>query len=177
MTENILVLGVGNILFKDEGVGIRVAHHLLAHYDFAPNVTVMDGGTLGMNLLGIMDGRDRIIVVDAVRNRGNPGDLYRIEGEDLPERIRAKNSLHQVDLLEALTLCQALGKVPETVIFGVEPADIETLTLDLSPEIEARIPDLAGLVIDELSRLGVPAVERVLEAAPDPMEFMKAQEP
>ncbi|MCK7504709.1 MAG: hydrogenase maturation protease [Desulfobacterales bacterium] len=64
-----------------------------------------------------------LVVVDAIRNRGKPGDLYRLEGDAIPERIRAKNSLHQVDFLEALTLCQAFDNVPQTVIIGVEPED------------------------------------------------------
>ena len=66
-----------------------------------------------------------------VLGKGNPGDLYRLEGDGIPERIRAKNSLHQVDFLEALTLCQALDRVPHTVIIGVEPMDIETQSLQL----------------------------------------------
>jgi hydrogenase maturation protease len=93
-------------------------------------------------------------VVDAIRNKGNPGDLYRLQGDAIPERIRAKNSLHQVDFLEALTLCQALDKVPETVILGVEPADIETQSLELTPAIQSRVDPMIDMVLDEIKRLG-----------------------
>jgi len=92
--------------------------------------------------------------VDAIRNRGNPGDLYRLERDAIPERIRAKNSLHQVDFLEALTLCQALDKVPETVIVGVEPEDIETLSLELTPTIQSRVDPVIDMILEELRRLG-----------------------
>lgn len=153
-TKNITILGVGNILFADEGVGIRVAEKLRDCYRFDEGATVVDGGTLGVQLLGIISEADHLIVVDAVRNGGTPGDLYRLEGEQIPRRILAKNSLHQVDLLEALTLCQALGKVPETVILGVEPLDIETLSIELSPVIAERVDDLIGMVLAELERLG-----------------------
>jgi hydrogenase maturation protease len=95
-----------------------------------------------------------LIVVDAIRNKGNPGDLYRLEGDAIPERIRAKNSLHQVDFLEALTLCQAIGKVPHTVILGVEPEDIETLTIELTPTIQAKVDPVIDMVLDELDQLG-----------------------
>jgi hydrogenase maturation protease len=69
--------------------------------------------------------------------------------------VLAKNSLHQVDLLEALTLCQALDKVPETVILGVEPEDIETLSLEMSPAVRRQVAPMAARVLQELDRLGV----------------------
>ncbi len=94
-------------------------------------------------------------MVDAVRNRGRPGDLHRIDHEEIPSRIRAKNSLHQVDFLEALTLCQALDSVPRTVILGVEPLDVETLGLELSPPVAAQVEPVIRLVLTELERLGV----------------------
>lgn len=153
-SKQIMILGVGNLLFTDEGVGIRVAEALQDRYDFPENVKVVDGGTLGMNLLGIISEADHLIVVDAVRNGGEPGTLYRLAGEEVPKRIRAKNSLHQVDLLEALTLCEALDKVPETVIIGVEPEDITTLGIELTPAISSRIEDLINMVLKELTSLG-----------------------
>jgi len=149
-----MVLGVGNLLFTDEGVGIHAVETLLEQYEFSQNVSIEDGGVLGINLLGIISEADDLIVVDAIRNGGAPGTLYRLEGDDIPKRILAKNSLHQVDLLEALTLCQALDKVPETVIVGVEPKDIETLGLELTPPVQKKMGDLIDMVLRELDRLG-----------------------
>lgn len=155
-----MVMGVGNILLSDEGFGIRVVEALEKRFDFPDNVSVIDGGVLGINLMGIIAEADRLIVVDAIRNKGNPGDLYRIDSDAIPERIRAKNSLHQIDFLECLTLCQALDKVPETVILGIEPRDIETLCLDLTPTTANRIDDMIGMVLAELDRLGVAYTEK-----------------
>jgi len=152
--KHIMVLGVGNLLFTDEGVGIHTVQTLLEQYEFSENVSIEDGGVLGINLLGIISEADDLIVVDAIRNGGAPGTLYRLEGDDIPKRILAKNSLHQVDLLEALTLCQALDKVPETVIVGVEPEDIETLSLELTPPVQEKMDDLIAMVLRELDRLG-----------------------
>ena len=152
--KHIMVLGVGNLLFTDEGVGIHAVKTLLERYEFSQNVSIEDGGVLGINLLGIISEADDLIVVDAIRNGGAPGTLYRLEGDDIPKRILAKNSLHQVDLLEALTLCQALDKVPETVIVGVEPEDIETLSLELTPPVQEKMDDLIAMVLKELDRLG-----------------------
>lgn len=153
--ERITILGVGNILFSDEGFGVRVVEKLDELYQFPENVSLIDGGVLGLNLLGIISEADRLIVIDAVRNQGEAGSMYRIEKEAIPERIRAKNSLHQVDLLEALTLCQALDKVPETVIFGIEPKDIETLSDILTPVTSEKIVPMMEMVLAELDKLNV----------------------
>jgi hydrogenase maturation protease len=159
-TEHVMILGVGNILLSDEGFGVRVAEALEERYAFPDNVSVIDGGVLGINLMGVMSEADRLIVVDVIRNGGQPGDLYRIDGEAIPERIRAKNSLHQIDFLESLTLCQALDKVPETVIVGVEPKDIETLSVDLTSATADRIDDVIRMVLTELDRLKVVYTEK-----------------
>jgi hydrogenase maturation protease len=152
--KQIMILGVGNLLFTDEGVGVRVAEALQDRYEFPQNVRVVDGGTLGLNLLGVISEADHLIVVDAVRQGGEPGSLYRLAGEQIPQRIRAKNSLHQVEFLEALTCCQALDKVPETVIVGVEPEDITTMSIELTSTVGARVDDLVEAVLKELTSLG-----------------------
>jgi hydrogenase maturation protease len=152
--KQIIILGVGNLLFTDEGVGIRVAEALQDRYEFPQNVRVVDGGTLGLNLLGVISEADHLIVVDAVRQGGEPGSLYRLSEEEIPKRIRAKNSLHQVEFLEALTCCQALDKVPETVIVGVEPEDITTMSLVLTPTVGSRVDKLVEAVLKELTNLG-----------------------
>ena len=151
----IMVLGIGCILYSDEGFGVRVVEKMEKLYDFPENVLLVDGGVLGINLLGVISKPDHLIVVDAIRNKGNPGDLYRLEGDAIPERIRAKNSLHQVDFLEALTLCQALDKVPQTVIIGVEPQDIETQSLELTPAVQAQVDPVIEMVLTELDCLGM----------------------
>lgn len=149
-----MVLGVGCTLLRDEGIGVKVVHALFQRYDFTDNVELLDGATLGVNLLGYMSQADHLIVVDAIRNDGQPGDLYRLSGQQIPDRIRAKNSLHQVDFLEALTLCQALDKVPQTVILGVEPEDIDTCSIELTPAVQAKFDQLQAMVLAELDRLG-----------------------
>jgi hydrogenase maturation protease len=151
----VMVLGIGCILYSDEGFGVRVVEKMEARYEFSDNVLLVDGGVLGINLLGVISKPDHLIVVDAIRNKGEPGDLYRLAGDQIPQRIRAKNSLHQVDFLEALTLCQALDKVPETVIIGVEPEDIDSQSLELTPIIRTKIDPVIEMVLAELDRLGV----------------------
>lgn len=151
----ITVLGIGNILLTDEGFGVRVIEKLFAGYTFPDHVSIVDGGVLGINLLGYMAAADHLIVVDAVKNRQPPGTFYRLESHELPRRILMKNSLHQTDFLETLTLCQALEKVPETVVLGVEPEDIQTYGVDLTATIQACVDEMVTRVLNELARLGV----------------------
>lgn len=154
MNDNITILGVGNILYRDDGVGIRVVEKLEKEYEFPDDVLIVDGGVLGINLMGIISSAGRLIVVDTVLNHGKPGDLHRLEHDEIPNRILAKNSLHQVDLIEALTLCSALDHVPQTTIIGIEPKDLNTLSEVMTEVISGRLDDLTQAVLDELVRLG-----------------------
>jgi hydrogenase maturation protease len=150
----IMILGIGCILYSDEGFGVRVVEKMEQRYNFSDNVMLVDGGVLGVNLLGVISRPEHLIVVDAIRNHGQPGDIYRLAGDAIPNRIRAKNSLHQVDFLEALTLCQALDKIPQTVIIGVEPQDIDTQSLELTAAVQAQVDPVIDMILAELDRLG-----------------------
>ena len=154
MKDNITVLGVGNILYTDDGAGIRVVEKLEAEYEFSDNVIIVDGGVLGINLLGVISNAGKLIVVDTVLNNGAPGDLHRLNHEQIPNRILAKNSLHQVDLIEALPLCSTLDHVPRTTIIGIEPGDLNTLGEVLTPEVDAGLENLAAEVLEEISAQG-----------------------
>lgn len=153
-SPHIMILGIGNILFSDEGFGIRVVERLADLYEFSENISVVDGGVLGINLLGIISEADHLIVVDAVRKGEKPGTMIRLEGDELQARIRAKNSLHQVDFLEALTMCQVFDKVPQTVVLGVEPQDIETMSDKLTPIVQANVEPMVETVLAEIDGLG-----------------------
>jgi len=151
-----VVLGVGNILLKDEGVGVRVVEQLGKRYLFPPEVELVDGGTLGLGLLSVIEGAGHLIIIDAVKNNQEPGTLYRFADDEIPEGVYQKISIHQVDLIETLTVAQAVGeKIPVKVVVGVEPLDISPWGMELTPVIEARVDDMVKLVLEELKRLGV----------------------
>jgi hydrogenase maturation protease len=156
-TQEILVLGVGNVLLTDEGVGVRVVHELMARYDFPPNVKVVDGGVLGLALAGTMMDAQRVIVVDAVRGGEEPGSVYRFPWEARPEHIHYKDSLHQIDLMETMALLPLMGTPPEVVVIGVEFDDIDHYGLELTPQVEKAVEPLIEQVLLELERLGSPA--------------------
>jgi hydrogenase maturation protease len=151
----ITVLGVGNILLSDEGIGVRVVERLSRQYAFPDNVQILDGGVLGVRLMGIIGGTDILIVVDAVKNQQAPGTLYRLADEEVPRRVLAKQSMHQMDLPEVLALCSAIDKDPRTIVVGVEPQDITTMAVELTPLIAAKLDDLVTMVLKELDQLGI----------------------
>lgn len=163
--QEILILGVGNVLLTDEGVGVRVAHELMARYDFPPNVKVVDGGVLGLSLAGIMMEAQKVIVVDAVRGGETPGTIYRFPWDARPEHIQYKDSLHQIDLMETMALLPLLGDPPEVVVIGVEFGDIDNYGLELTAEVERAVQPLVEQVLLELERMGHPA-----QAAAQPRE-------
>ncbi len=159
----ITILGVGNILLKDEGVGVRVVEYLDAHYSFAENVQIVDGGVLGVRLLGVIGNTDILIVADAVCNRCAPGTLYRLADEQVPRRVLAKQSMHQLDLPEVLALSAAIDKNPQVIVVGVEPEDITTMDVALTPTIAAKVSEMAAMVLAELDALGMPYAVKPLE--------------
>jgi hydrogenase maturation protease len=149
MQKNILILGLGNILLKDEGIGVRVAEKLM-DASLPPDVEVMDGGTAGLNLLYVIEGRHKVIVIDAVKAGSPPGTMYRFTDKDLTEKQGLLRSAHGVDFSDVLRTALFLGTKPDLVIFiGIEPEDLSD-GLELSPLIESRIPYLIKLVMKEL---------------------------
>jgi hydrogenase maturation protease len=161
-TERIVVLGVGNILLRDEGVGVKVVQEFERRYVLPENVLVVDGGTQGLWLMSTLQKADRLIVVDAVLGRGEPGTLYRLEKKDLPLGLRAKQSAHDSDLVEALNLCSLLNEGPKSVVVvGIEPENIQPFGLELTETVTARVDELVLRVVDELNTLGVEPEKKV----------------
>lgn len=166
MTDRITILGVGNILLRDEGVGVRVIEELKKCYAFPENVSLVDGGTQGLWLLATIQESDHLIVIDAVLGGGEPGSLYRLERADLPKGLRFKQSAHDSDLVEALNLCALLENGPKSVVvIGVEPLDITPFGLELSREIESQVDNLVERVINEVQKLGVTAQKNVCKGS------------
>jgi len=161
-SDRILVLGVGNILLKDEGVGVRVIEELERRFEFPENVRVLDGGTQGLWLMSTLQLVDRLIVVDAVLGGGEPGTIYRLERDDLPNGLRAKQSAHDSDLVEALNFCSLLDSGPRTVtVIGIEPADIQPFSLELTERISEKIDELVMRVIAELTSMNAQPQKKV----------------
>jgi hydrogenase maturation protease len=149
-TAKTVVLGVGNLLLSDEGVGVHVVKRL-SEMSLPPDVEVLDGGVAGLGLMNVIMGADRLIVIDAVKGGADPGSIYRFGPEDLTEYADgATLSVHEIGILEAIRLSDLLGYTPRTTVIGVEPKSLDT-GMELSQEIREKIPRIIELVLDELS--------------------------
>jgi hydrogenase maturation protease len=151
--RELLILGVGNLLLRDEGIGVHVANRLKS-MELPPDVEVIDGGTGGFDLIDYIEGRKKVVVVDTVKGGEAPGTIYRFGIDDIEVTPKIPWSLHDIDLTDTIRVADRLGKRPDDmVIIGVEPKDME-LGLELSPEIEEQIPKVIALVMDEIRKGG-----------------------
>lgn len=158
---DIVVLGIGNIVLRDDGLGVRVVEHLEDHYDFPDNVQVLDGGTLGMELLRFITPAKRILLLDAIHGGQVPGTMYRLEGDAVQAHFQEKISAHEIGIQDVLTLLSLTGKpMPEIVVLGVEPLDL-AVGLELSEELSQAVPVLAERAVEELRQWGLTIKARV----------------
>ena len=150
----ILLLGVGNLLYGDEGVGVHAVRHLEAEYELSSNVRLVDGGTAGQYLMPTLSEAKRVIVMDTVRGGQEPGTIYRLENEDLRKSIGFWDTQHEVSLEDILVQCELIGNKPEVVIIGIEPLDMKTLQMELTPLVQEKMPKFISHVLDELRAQG-----------------------
>jgi hydrogenase maturation protease len=141
----------------DDGIGVRVIQQLADNYRFPPEVTIFDGGTLGLDLLPQLEGVDRLLIVDAVETGKAPGSLVRLTGADVQPVMETKLSPHQMGLKDLLAVAMLQGiNPPEMVLLGIQPENIE-LGMDLSPSVAANFDTLIQKVLRELENWGVRA--------------------
>ena len=149
--KHVVILGVGNLLLSDEGVGVHVANKF-EEVDLPAGVEVIEGGTDGFRLINVITGADRLVVVDAVKGGGPPGSIYKFDIEDAPTfPDEYKTSVHQIGILEVIHLSGLVGQTPETTIIGVEPKSLD-MGMELSPEVQDKVPRIMELVLEEATR-------------------------
>jgi len=154
---SVLVLGIGNLVMSDDGVGVLVAQRLQQGYRFADNVEVLDGGTLGLDLLPKLENITNLIMIDAVETGQKPGTCVRLCGQELPIALETKLSPHQMGLKDLLAVSELMGHSPkEMVLFGVQPGSVE-MQIGLTAEVEAKLETLVTNVLNELANWGVSA--------------------
>jgi hydrogenase maturation protease len=153
----ILVLGVGNPLLGDEGVGPRAIEELSRRFRFSPEIDLLDGGTAGLSLLPRILEAERLLVLDAIQAGEPPGSLLALDGKGLASGKGAKLSPHQVGLGEVLALTRFRGGPREVVVMGVEPETLN-LQIGLSPKVAAALEKLIRAAVEQLALWGVRAV-------------------
>lgn len=160
--RRIVVLGVGNLLWADEGFGVRCVEALGAGWDLPPEVEIMDGGTLGLALIPELVDATHVLLFDAVAHRGEPGTLIVARDDEVPALMGGnKMSLHQVGVNDILASLDLLGRKPERfTVVGIRPVQLADYGGSLTDAVRARLPEALTLGIEELRRWGVEVRER-----------------
>ncbi len=155
-TPRILVLGIGNILLSDEGVGVHVINRFQETLVIPDEVQVIDGGTMGLDLSPYFEGKTDVVVVDAICADGQkPGTIRRFSGSEVMTMLGERISPHQIGLSDLLACTAVDTQLPENIVLlGIVPESLDT-SLDLSPTIQAKVDDLVGLIRVELEAVGI----------------------
>jgi len=153
--ERILVMGVGNPLMQDEGVGVRVAELLMAGFEWPDHVEVVDAGTMGYTILDLFRGIDRLLVLDAIRDTGHPaGTVLRLSPDELAENT-VLHSLHDLRLVDVLQAADLMDRAPTAVCIGVQIGSMDQWKLELTPSVEAALPVACAAALDILAEWDV----------------------
>lgn len=153
-----VILGLGNPLFQDEGLGIHLIHRLM-NEEISEQVDLIDGGTDALALLGIVEEAEYLLIIDAINGNSSPGTVGRLEGQEIPLFLTGKMSAHQIGFQEVLALGRLRGRLPaHLVLMGVQPQSLDWGT-ELTPTVYASLPRLTEMVYEQINRwMGQPRV-------------------
>jgi hydrogenase maturation protease len=153
----VLVLGIGNVLWADEGFGVRCVEDMAERYRFPAHVRLLDGGTQGLYLLPFLEEADALIVFDAVDYGLAPGEMKIVEGDEVPAFLGAKKmSLHQTGFQDVIATARLMGYCPERLLLiGCQPEELEDFGGGLRDVVAARIDPAIAIALDQLARWGV----------------------
>lgn len=159
MTGQVLILGIGNVLWADEGFGVRCLEALAESWAFDDTVQLLDGGTQGLYLLPFLEAADILLVFDAIDYGLKPGTLKIVEGDAVPRFMGAKKmSLHQTGFQDVIATAQLMGYCPETLILiGCQPEELEDYGGGLRPAVADQIVPAVKIGLRKLSELGIEA--------------------
>ncbi len=167
--QKTLILGIGNLLWADEGFGVRAVETLHQHYQFDDNVTLMDGGTQGIYLVQFVEDADILVVFDAIDYGLEAGTIKLIEGDDVPKFMGAKQmSLHQTGFQEVLMMADMLGRYPKHLLLvGVQPCDLEDFGGSLHDSTRQQIQPAINAALNWLKTFNIIAKKRTTPLAND----------
>ena len=171
--NEVTILGIGNIILRDEGFGVRVAEYLDKHYEFPESVQIVDGGTLGIELTQYVTGTEKLLVIDSINGGAEPGTTFRFHNDDVMEHFQDKLSAHEVGIQDVLGLLTVTGhKIPEVVVIGAQPYDVEA-GVELSEGMMELLPQMVEQALAELKNWGIEPKKR---EHVDDMDYHKVAE-
>jgi hydrogenase maturation protease len=157
---DIAVIGIGNILMTDDGVGVHALNALAERYLFPPQVQLIDGGTMGLDLLPFVEGKKRVLFIDAANLEKDPGVIGELNNGEIPEFFSTKLSVHQIALPDMLAAGRFLGTLPGTLcLVGIQPGNTES-GYGLTPAVQGEFEALLERVLAKLAEWGVKAAPK-----------------
>jgi len=154
MTKNIII-GVGNLLLCDDGIGIIAAKYLDMNFMFEPNISILDGGTTGLGLIDYFIDYDNVIIIDTISIDDKTGSIYKIPSRELLEGNTYKKTAHEVEVLQMLELCEIHGKKTNITVFGIVPKDISSVNIGLSKVLNSSFDKLIQAIIVSIKELDI----------------------
>ncbi len=159
----ILVLGIGNLLFGDEGIGVHFINYMGEKYRFKGEhqLDLVDGGTLAQRLIPIIVEYDRLIIIDTINAPGvKAGEVYFFDFDAVPDAVDWQGSAHEVEMLQTLNMMDLVGDRPQTMIMGVVPTVIEATEFSLSKGVADAVPVMERTLVDYLNTLGIETIQK-----------------
>jgi len=152
--SEVTVLGVGNTILSDEGFGVRVVEYLEKNFNFPENVALVDGGTLGVELLHFVTGTQKLLIVDSIDGGVAAGTTFHLVGDEIRKHFAQKISAHEVGIQDVLTMLELTGKLPHVELIGAQPFSLEAGT-QLTPQMSKLVPTFADKAVDILRSWGL----------------------
>lgn len=152
MAKNI-VIGIGNLLFCDDGIGIIAIKYLQDNFIYEPELELLDGGTLGFNLIEYFLNYDNVFIIDTISIDDKAGEIYKIPSHELLGGSSYKNTAHEVEVVQMLESCELYDKKAKITIFGIVAQDIESVKIGLSEVLRDRFDSLIDVLIKEIELL------------------------
>ncbi len=154
MAKNIII-GVGNLLFCDDGIGVIASQYLRTNYSFFPELEILDGGTLGFGLIEYFTQYDNVFILDTLSLNDSIGSMYKIPAQVLLAQGGYKNTAHEVEVVAMLEAASLSDKRAEVTVFGIVPSDIETVCIGLSASLEKQFLPFIELVLEGVKSLNI----------------------
>jgi hydrogenase maturation protease len=154
------VIGIGNILFNDEGLGIYATEFLKQNYDFSPTIELIDGGTLGMNMIHYYQSYDRVLLLDtiSVENDAHAGAIYNVDAQVLQGLGSSRKTAHEVEVLQTLELGALAGNMADIKIIAMVPEEMDSVIMALTATVQQAMPLFIQTILAELQKWGIQAV-------------------
>lgn len=175
------IIGAGTIIFQDEGVGVYASKYLEKNYDFLDDVTLVDGGVLGFQLMTYYQDYDKVLILDTLTMDDATGSIYNLPGEELLGLGSYKQTAHEVEISEMLEICSLLEKMADVNIIGIIPHDIQSVNIGLSSVVQTRFDAFVDAALSELTRSGIryeknkvfTSLESIIESYANPQSDYK----